>query len=222
MKQFPHLTTLATLRATLAFACMIGFVGGLSVGCTTPEKAGEPGGANAMLESGGGTVDPYLKVIEQFSDGDSDYESFYNQFAYKATLVNAPVREATLLREAQYFKWDPQQLAEERDKAARKMEESTEVFMSFFTPERRNDNLTDNKSIWRMYLDVGGKRYQGKPKKAKKLFAELSTLFPYHTRWNTPYIIEFPLPTSAVEGATVKFTLTGPLGSREIGFAPAK
>ncbi len=190
----------------------------LAAACATPEKAGEPGGAVQMLEKGGGTVDPYLKVIEQFSEGDADYESFYNQFAYRATLVNAPVREATLLREADYFKWDPSQLAAEREKAAQKMERSTEVFMSFFTPERRNDNLVDGKSIWRVYLDVGGKRYQGRPKRAKKLFAELNALFPYHTRWNTPYVIEFALPTAAIEGQISKLTVTGPLGTKDVRF----
>lgn len=190
----------------------------LAVACTTPEKAGEPGGSVQMLEKGGGTVDPYLQVIEQFSEGDADYESFYNQFAYRATVVNSAVREATLLREADYFKWDPGQLAAEREKAAQKMGQSTEVFMSFFTPERRNDNLTDSKSIWRIYLDVGGKRYQGRPKKAKKLFAELNALFPYHTRWNTPYLVEFALPSSAIEGLPSTFTVTGPLGAKEIEF----
>lgn len=202
------------------FASLVFATGLLSaIGCATPEKAGEPGGAAQMLEKGGGTVDPYLRVIEHFSEGDADYESFYNQFAYRATIINAPVREATLLKEAEYFKWDPEQLATERTKAADKMEKTTEVFLSFFTPERRNDNLTDSKSIWRIYLDVGGKRYQGKAKKTKKQFAELQALFPYHTRWNSPYVIEFALPTSLIEGLPSKLTVTGPLGAKEVDFA---
>ncbi|MCM2282750.1 MAG: hypothetical protein NDI61_12995 [Bdellovibrionaceae bacterium] len=211
------------MRATHVFCHTLLLSAVLTLGaCATAEKAGEPGGANAMLEKGGGTQDPYLKVIEQFSEGDSDYQTFYNQFAYKATLVNSPVREATLLKEADYFKWDPQQLATERAKAEKKMETTTEIFMSFFTPERRNDNLTDIKSIWRVYLDVDGKRYQGRAKKAKKLFPELNALFPYHTRWNTPYVLEFDLPTQTPQNAGAKLTVTGPLGTREIDFVSAQ
>jgi hypothetical protein len=190
----------------------------LVLGCVSPEKAREPGGSAQMLPNGGGTVDPYLKVIENFSRGEVEYEGLYNQFTYKATLVNAPIREAMLLKEAEYFKWDPSQLQTERDKAAEKMANSTDVFLSFYTPERKNDNLTDSKSIWRVYLDTNGKRYEGKPRKAKKLFAEMATLFPYHTRWNTAYYIEFPVPTSEIEGSSSKLTVTGPLGFKEVEF----
>jgi len=190
----------------------------VSFGCVSPEKAREPGGSVQMMPEGGGTRDPYLIVIEQFSQGEAEYESFYNQFTYRATLVNSAIREALLLREAQYFKWDPSKLAAEREKAAEKMLTSTEVFMSFYTPERRNDNLTDVKSIWRVYLDADGKRYEGKPRKARKLFAELAALYPYHTRWNTPYLVEFNVPTASIERSNLKFIVTGPLGDKEVAF----
>lgn len=190
--------------------------------CTAPEKAREPGGSTQMLPGGGGTQDPYLKVIEQFSRGEAEYSSFYNQFTYKATLINSPVREALLLHEAEYFKWDPSQLQAEREKAAKKMAESTELFVSFYTPERRNDNLSDLKSIWRIYLDVDGKRYEGKAKKSRKLLAELQSLYPYHTRWNTPYYVEFAVPTTAIEMGNPRLLITGPLGSKEVGFPPAR
>ena len=175
-----------------------------------------------MMPSGGGTQDPYLKVIENFSRGETEYEGLYNQFTYKGTLINSPIREAMLLKEADYFKWDPQQLQAERDKAAEKMAASTEVFLSFYTPERKNDNLTDSKSIWRIYLDLGGKRYEGKARKARKLFAEMATLFPYHTRWNTAYYIEFPVPTAEVENVSSRLTVTGPLGIKEVDFPSAR
>lgn len=196
--------------------CLIPVVAGL-MACASNEKAGEPGGSNQMLPKGM-TKDPYLTVIETFSAGDAEYAGLYNQFTYRASLINSPVREASLLREAEYFKWDAHQLADAKAKAAEKMANSTEVFMSFFTPDRHNDNLTDGKSIWRVYLDVDGKRYEGVPKKAKKAFAELQALYPYHTRWNTPYLIEFPVPTASVDGITTKYVVTGPLGAQEIAF----
>jgi hypothetical protein len=190
----------------------------LAFGCVAPEKAREPGGSQQMLPNGGGTRDPYLQVIENFSRGETEYEGLYNQFTYKATIVNSAVRESMLLKEADYFKWDPSQLQIERDKAAEKMATATDVFISFYTPERKNDNLTDSKSIWRVYLDFNGKRYEGKPRKARKLFAEMATLFPYHTRWNTAYYIEFQVPTAEAEGGSSKLTVTGPLGIKEVEF----
>lgn len=202
------------------FLCLICIF--VATGCIAPEKAREPGGSQQMLPGGGGTQDPYLKVIEQFSRGEAEYSGFYNQFTYKGTLINAAVREALLLHEAEYFKWDPTQLQTERDKAAAKMLESTEVFLSFYTPERKNDNLADLKSIWRIYLDVGGKRYEGKAKKARKLPAELQSLYPYHTRWNTPYYVEFPAPTATIEGQQATLIVTGPLGSKEVSFPPVR
>jgi hypothetical protein len=190
----------------------------LMFGCVSPEKAKEPGGAQQMMPNGGGTSDPYLQVIESFSRGEVEYEGLYNQFTYKATLINSPIREAMLLREADYFKWDPAQLEAERTKAADRMTTMTDVFLSFYTPERKNDNLTDSKSIWRVYLDLGGKRYEGKARKAKKLFAEMSTLFPYHTRWNSAYYVEFAVPTATVEAGSSRLTVTGPLGVKEVDF----
>jgi hypothetical protein len=218
--------TARTANRSLIFiylvACLSAGLSGLLSGCVAPEKAGEPGGAIQMLPAGGATRDPYLTVIESFSEGEADYEGFYNQFTYRATLINSPVREALLLHEADYFKWDPAQLADARAKAAEKMRSTTEVFISFFTPDRRNDNLSDAKSIWRVYLDVNGRRYQGLPKKSRKLLAELQSLYPYHTRWNTAYLIEFPVPTATAEKGEAKFTLTGPLGTKEVSIPAAK
>ncbi len=198
------------LNLTLTLATLI-FIGA----CASSDKAGEPGGSNQMLPKGS-TSNPYLLVLEPFSAGEAEYDGLYNQFTYRATLVNSPVREALLLKEAEYFKWDPQQLFDAKAKAQEKMATSTEVFMSFFTPERQNDNLTDSKSIWRVYLDLNGKRYEGVPRKARKAFAEIQALYPYHTRWNTPYLVDFPVPTLQAQGGVATYIVTGPLGAQEI------
>ncbi len=203
-------TRLISLRLALGITLIV-HIGA----CVSAEKAGEPGGSNQMLPKGS-TSSPYLLVLEPFSAGEAEYDGLYNQFTYRATLVNSPVREALLLREAEYFKWDPQQLANAKSKAQEKMANSTEVFMSFFTPDRHNDNLTDSKSIWRIYLDLNGKRFEGVPRKARKAFAELQALYPYHTRWNTPYLVEFPVPTQQAQSGVATYIVTGPLGVQEV------
>jgi len=166
------------------------------------------------------TQKAYEELIEKFSDGDTQYSGFYNNFEYKATLLNSTVRTALLARQNEYYQWDREKWLSAKEKSDNEAAVETVVFLSFFTPERRNDNLADAKSIWRVYLDVGGRRYEGKVKKLRLLLAELQALYPYHTRWNTPYLVTFPVPTNAVEIQTSTLTVTGPLGSRTVEFPP--
>lgn len=159
-------------------------------------------------------------VLQEYSDGESEYVGFYNNFEYRATLKNSSVRQALLELLAQYYQWDSEKLLSERNKSLQEMASETEVFLSFYTPDRRNDNLTDPKSIWKIYLDVGDRRYEGKPRKLRRNLAELQALYPYHTRWNTPYAVVFPIPTSAIETQISVVTVTGPLGTRSVRFKP--
>jgi hypothetical protein len=164
------------------------------------------------------TVNAYESTIDRYSAGDEEYNGFYNQFAFKATLQNSTVIRALLDRQGEYYKWEPSKVQAERDKAAQDSASKTEVFISFFTPERRNDNLADHKSIWRVFIDVDGQRYTGTVKKSKKLFAELNNLYSFFTRWNTPYVVSFPIPVAQVESHQVSLTITGPLGDRTVQF----
>ena len=176
-----------------------------------PEKGGVPDVSQA-----------YDTLIERYSDGDSKYSGFYNNFEYKATLQNSTVREAVLLKKANYYLWPADKVQTERQKLMKEMAEETEIFVSFFTPDRKNDNLSEEKAIWRVYLEAGGRRYQGKARKVKSLLAELQTLYPYHNRWTTPYELKFAIPTSVIETQESTLTITGPLGSRTVRFLPVK
>ncbi len=160
--------------------------------------------------------------IERFSDGDAQYVGFYNNFLYRATILNSNVRSALLRKQNEFYQWDRDKFSGEREKSDRNAGTETTIFLSFFTPERRNDNLSDAKSIWRVYLDAGDRRYQGKVKKLRTPLAELVALYPYHTRWNTAYEVTFPIPTPAIETQALKLTITGPLGVKTVSFAAAR
>lgn len=156
--------------------------------------------------------------ITRYSDGEAYYAGLYNTFIYRATILNGPVRAELLRKLSDFYQWDREKLTAEREKSDREFSQETTVFLSFYTPDRRNDNLSEDKSIWRVYLDVGGRRYQGKIKKIRTSLAELASLYPYHTRWNTPYDVTFPLPASAVETQASQLTITGPLGNKVVNF----
>ena len=160
----------------------------------------------------------YSALIDKNSDGQSEYNGFHNNFEFRGTLLNSEVHEAMVKRQGDYYQWEEEKLSSEREKATQEMSSTTRVHISFFTPERKNDNLTGLKTIWRVFLDAGGQRYVGSVKKVHRLLAELQVLYPYHTRWTTPYIFEFPVPTSVIEGQNSTLTVTGPLGTRTINF----
>ena len=184
----------------------------LTLGCTTP-------GERPSSENESPVPKPpvaYEQKVEMYSAGEAEYAGFYNTFSYKATLLNNDVRTASLDRQASYYQWDADKISLERAKMQQELASYTAVFISFYTPERINDNLSDEKSIWKVYLDVGGRRYQGEVKRQRTLLAELQALYPYHTRWNTPYQIQFSVPTNAVETQTSVVTVTGPLGTKTV------
>lgn len=197
-------------------AAALGLVTLFAVACNTVESK------NAYRPSEGKLPFPpkdYENEVNRFSSGESEYSAFYNNLEYKATLRNSYIRDIQLRRMADYYQWDSNKLAEEKEKSFQQMQTETEVFVSFYTPERRNDNLADAKTIWRLYLDVGGRRYEGNVVRSKLLPTELIALYPYHSRWTTPYFVTFQVPTTAIETQPSKLTITGPLGTRTVDFS---
>jgi hypothetical protein len=165
------------------------------------------------------STEAYKLLIDRYSAGDSEYTGFYNTFEYKALILNTAVRGAMFRKQMAYYQWDAAKTAAEREKMHKELDEETRVFMSFFTPDRQNDNLMNTtKSIWKVYLDVGGHRYEGKIKRLRTLIAELQALYPFHTRWTSPYEISFPVSTHAIETQKATYTVTGPLGTRVVEF----
>ena len=160
----------------------------------------------------------YDAYIERYSAGDVEYAGLYNNFEFKATLLNSDIRKGLVYKRGHYFELSDAQISVEREKMNQEMASETKVVMAFFTPSPKNDNLTDDKAIWRIYLEAGGHRYEGKPKRMRMVLAELQALYPYMTRWATPYEVTFPVPTSAIESTPSKYTVTGPLGSRDVNF----
>lgn len=186
---------------------------GLSLsGCSTMLK-GEPRATEGTLPPTGVT---YEQEIEKFSRGDTEYAGLYNNFEFKATILNSEVRTTVLDKRIKSYQWDAAKAGAEREKSNQEMASTTQVFFAFFTPDFRNDNLVDVKPIWKIYLDAGGRRYEAKITKVFTLLAELQSQYPYYTRWTTPYIATFDVPTAAIESQVSKFTITGPLGTREI------
>lgn len=164
------------------------------------------------------TSGDYASVIEKHTDKARQYSGFYNTLDIEATLITSEVAQAQLEQSVDLYQWDDKRLAEEKGKFEKNLNNETEIFLSFFTPERKNDNLSKPNSIWKIFLDVGGKRFEGKATKIKLSLSELESLYPYHNRFYTPYSVTFPVSVRSIEGKPMKFTITGAVGSATLNF----
>lgn len=160
----------------------------------------------------------YQKRIEPYSKKIETYQGIMNTLHLSATLINSHVIESQLLNQARIYQWNPEQLETEKIKARDSMAKQTQVFVSLYTPEKKHDDLHKNKTLWKIFLDSQGRRFEGKATKIKLLTNEVQVLYPDHTRFGTPYIITFPVPVKEIENTQVKFILTGSVDSVSLDF----
>lgn len=136
-----------------------------------------------------------------------------------ATILNSRVTTAQTDQMARLYIWDANKYTQEKVKADDKITKETEFFVSFFTPERKHDDLHKNQTLWKIFLDAGGKRYEGKVKKIKLLTEEIQGMYSYHNRFSTPYSVIFPIAARDIESLKdIKLTITGPVGSATLEF----
>lgn len=164
----------------------------------------------------------YYNQVEQYTGSDKVYDGFYQVLDISVTLLNTQVSRGQLDQTARLYQWSQQDYLNKKSENETSLSKQTQVFMSFFVPERKHDNLTKQSSVWKIFLDAGGKRYEGRVEKVKMIFSEIKVLYPHHSRFNSTYKVVFPVPVSMVESAESSFTLTGPVGSVKINFPAAK
>lgn len=187
----------------------------LTLGCATS--------TNRTSSTPGGISDSdYDKLVKRYTQKTNQYDGFYQTFQADMTMLATDLRTAGVARQGDYQQWDPARLQKERDSAFQQMAAQTEFFLRFFTPDNDNDDLATGKSIWRLYLDVGGKRYEGEVKKLNWKISELKNLYPNYDRFSTPYQVTFKVPTAAVESTSAKVILTSIMGTAEFSFPTTK
>ena len=197
-------------NATLLFSLLITNI--ILSACASSEKNNH--GLVLISES------EYEKITESYTDKVQIYSGLYNIMDISGTVVNTSVAKAQLDQNARLYEWDAAKMTTEKVKSDEELNKETEVFISFYTPERKHDDLQKNKTLWKIFLDANGKRYEGKAKKIKLLTQEIRGLYPYHTQFATPYLITFPVSTKSVEGTPLKLTITGSVGSASLNFKP--
>ncbi|MFN8791938.1 MAG: hypothetical protein ACK5Y2_10840 [Bdellovibrionales bacterium] len=160
----------------------------------------------------------YEARIEPYSKRTEKYQGLLNTLHLRGTLLNSQVLESQLLQKARLYQWDEGTYNTEREKVNQDMSRASQVFISLYTPDRKHDNLDRNQTMWKIFLDAGGRRFEGSVKKIKLLPNEVQALYPDHTRFGTPYIVTFPVPMKSIEGQAPRFTLTGTVDSATLQF----
>lgn len=162
--------------------------------------------------------DEFIEQIEKHSAGDKQFSGVYEQFEFKATLLNERVSRLLHERLKLYYDWSQTESEQKLQERLSGIQDKTKLWLSFFTPDRKDDNLANTNTIWKIYLVANGQRYEGVVTKANLNYSEAQALFHYHNRWATPYQVEFPIPSRQIEGTSPQLIITGPLGRREVYF----
>lgn len=165
------------------------------------------------------SLSDYEKLVRSKTEDSRVYNGFTNQLEIFATRIDAEMNDGLMSHAARLYQWNSAKYSDERNKTLLRHGTQSEFMMSFFTPERKNDDLNRSQSLWKIYLEVDGIRYEGKATKDKRNLTELQVLFPHHNRWFTPYLISFPISTSLSERKQVTLIVTGPAGSSQLTFA---
>jgi hypothetical protein len=159
------------------------------------------------------TNDQYLDILEDNSDRIQSYSGFYNTLDVRGTINNSQVAQAQLLQNRRIYEWTEEKFNSEKALAETRLSKSADFFVSFFTPEKKNDDLIKVNTTWRLFLDVDGRRYEGKAIRMKLPMPEIEGVYPYHNRFATPYTISFPVSMRSIEGKDSTLTITGPVGT---------
>ncbi len=164
------------------------------------------------------SISDYENLVNEKTQKIEVYDGFYNRLTVQATWLDTKLSNSYLSHNARLSQWNEAKYKEEHTKRINKNAESTEFFVSIYTPERKHSDLVGSKNLWKIYLDVNGQRLEGKATKVKSLLTEIQAMYPHHNRWSTPYIVSFPIATSIAESKEATLTFTGAVGSAQLNY----
>lgn len=154
----------------------------------------------------------YENKLDQNTQKKEVYSGFHNILTFTATLNDGPMMDAQLAKQAEAYQWNETTYQKQKTEMTADLGNKTQVFLSFFTPEKKQNNLSQKSTTWKIYLDIGSQRYEGTATKLKTAYEDLVLIYSYHNKWSTPYKIEFPVGANTIGNQKVKFTITGAVG----------
>lgn len=193
------------MKKTLAILTL-----GLLAACASERKSST--GLDLMSEN------QYKKVLSDRTRHAQQYAGLHNVMDVTATILNPGVIRAQIEQSARLSQWDAARFQQELNKADDDLRRQTKLFLSFYTPERKNDDLHKKSTTWRIYLQGENQRWEGTATKMKESLAEIQGLYPYHNRFATAYMVSFPVAATEIDGRSFTVKITGPVGSTDLSF----
>lgn len=160
----------------------------------------------------------YEEIVDQFTSHSQKYDGPYNLLEVTATLLNTKVIMAQTKRQATLFQWEANKFQSELESKNSTSKDKTEVFISFFTPDKKSGDLLRTNTLWKIILKTKNQEVVGIPKKITLLPVEITSLYPRHNRWSNAYSVSFDTPLSNVEGQDTELIITGPVGVATLQF----
>lgn len=186
--------------------------------CSSTNKLSDAGAAGDVVPAVNNGE--YIKLIERYTKSDKRYSGLHLAYEADVTMLNSEVRVAMVQRQTHFLQWNMDKARQEREEAIRNLSTYSTFFFSFFTPDNQHNDLTETDSIWEIYLEVNGTRYEGKTEKVAQKLIELEALFPHHDRWSTAYRITFNVPMTSIQQARSTVVITSSLGESRFVFSP--
>lgn len=168
----------------------------------------------------GPRLDPakYASILKVNTISEKKYDGFYQLYEAHVTFIDSEVQTAILQRKSDVYQWNQEMAQKEREKMFQENSNTTKFVMVFFSPRTRFTDLHKKSSVWKVYLDVNGQRYESEIKKVQGPYDAIQAIYPAHNRFSTTYEVEFKIPSSAVESADAAFILTSTLGTTQFNF----
>lgn len=168
------------------------------------------------------SIGEYVSLVERHTRHTNQYSGLYQTFQADVTILDADMQNASLRQRAHYQGWDQKLFQMEREKVVQEQIAYAKFFLRFFAGDRDYDDLNKPKTIWKVYLEYGGSRFEGKITRIKDKLVELRNLYPNMDRFSSPYEITFNIPMATVERGRSKVVLTSSMGTAEFVFEPGQ
>ncbi len=195
------------------YAFIIFFAGMFLGSCSTSQKISNiPESIDDVDEK------VYVKTLMDNTRSARKYEGFYQLFQVHVTRLTSEVQNMVIQRKGYYYQWSRQQYLQEKQNDMKLRSTDAQFFLQFFTPDIIYDDLNKPKTIWRLYLDWNGQRFEGTVKKVLAKPIEIQSLYPSFDRFSTPYMVTFQVPMNVIEQGTARVLLTSSIGQAEFNF----
>jgi hypothetical protein len=148
------------------------------------------------------------------------YDGFVHRANASATWFSPRVREAGVRRQAE---WEGKNQAETEEAVAIGRADALlgeEFLISFYTAERRANDLDAPRSIWHLELDDGETRVPALEIIGFTTDATIRQLFPYVDPFEVVYRVRFKWTGAPLEGRPFKLRIAGGLGALVLDFGP--